>query len=200
MGHFIAAQYFQKRSLWPLFVPWVGAVIFMKEPVTDERSKAWIGLAGPIAGVIATAFLHLLAGYWDSPALLEAACWGYTMHLFNLIPAGTLDGGHIAGYLARWMWIPGTLGLGAYIWLVGGGPWFFQVLLLVIWLSALPSAYGALKRCFGCNSQYASPKPDRFSTLGMWAIVSCVVLVCFLGRSFAKEQILDLALEALNRP
>jgi hypothetical protein len=199
MGHFVAARYFQQRSLWPLFVPWVGAVIFMKDPVNDERAKAWIGLAGPIAGVLATAFLHLLAGCWRSPVLLEAAIWGYSMHLFNLIPAGTLDGGHIAGYLARWMWIPGTVGLGAYLWLEGGGPWFFQALLLIIWLSALPSAFGALKRCLGCNTHDASLRPDRFSALGMWVLLGGVVLVCFLGRHFAKEQVLDLYLDALSR-
>ena len=92
MGHVVAARRFGIRASAPVFIPFVGAFILLKEAVTDVRVNARIGLAGPVWG-LGTALAFYIAfvatGY---PLLGVIAGFGAWINVFNLIPVWTLDG------------------------------------------------------------------------------------------------------------
>lgn len=107
-GHLIASWTFNIPVLWPVFIPKIGALIFLKEEVKNSYQEAWLGISGPIAGIIATGVIHLLAIKTESQELVRCAAAGYALHAFNLIPLGDLDGGRIAPLVSRWLWILGV--------------------------------------------------------------------------------------------
>ena len=186
LGHLVMIRWFQIKSLWPLFLPWVGAIILMQDPVKEARKKAWIGLAGPIAGVFATCALHVLAMHLGSPALMNAVVWGYTMHLFNLIPSGSLDGGHIAGYLSRWLWVPGTIGLAACVF-KSHWPWYSRALLIVLCASALPPLVAFIKQWARSGPSDCTEESANSSKTWLWVILALLVFVCLRGSHSARE-------------
>jgi Zn-dependent protease len=106
-GHLVACRVFNVPALWPFFIPQLGALIILKEQPKNPYQEAWLGVSGPLAGLLATGAVHLLAFLTNSPALEFCAAAGYALHVFNLIPLGDLDGGHIAPLFGRWLWFLG---------------------------------------------------------------------------------------------
>lgn len=96
-----------------IFIPMLGAAVFMNRMPANARGEAEVGIAGPIAGALASLVCLLVAlsnpyapGVWAA-----LAYFGFLMNLFNLIPMIPLDGGRITAAIDRRMWIVGLLGL-----------------------------------------------------------------------------------------
>ena len=92
MGHVVAARRYGIKASAPVFIPFLGAFILLKERVTDRRVNARIGLAGPVWGLgtaLAFYFVYLATGI---PLIAAIAGVGAWINLFNLIPVWTLDG------------------------------------------------------------------------------------------------------------
>ena len=92
MGHVVAARRFGLKASAPVFIPFIGAFILLKERVTDVRVNARIGLAGPVWGLgtaIAFYIAYLATGI---PLIAAIAGVGAWINIFNLIPVWTLDG------------------------------------------------------------------------------------------------------------
>ena len=115
-GHLLAACYYGARTSVPIFIPYLGAVIDMKDPMQNAWEEAVFGISGPILGTLGAVtclMIHRLTGIYY---FTEIAFFGLFLNLFNLIPLGCLDGGHIAVALTRWLWIPGYLILAVFAW------------------------------------------------------------------------------------
>ena len=56
MGHVFALHRYGFKAAAPMFVPGVGALVRLQQPVTNTREDADIGLAGPIYGLGAALF------------------------------------------------------------------------------------------------------------------------------------------------
>jgi len=90
----------------PLFIPGVGALVMLKQHVTDPVIDARIGLAGPVWGLSAAAvswviYLATGAGIWLAITELTAF-----LNLFNLTPIWQLDGArgfHALKRAERWI-------------------------------------------------------------------------------------------------
>jgi Zn-dependent protease len=127
MGHVSMLRRLGISANAPLFIPGVGALIMLKQHVTDPVIDARIGLAGPVWG-LSTAivawlvYLMTRADIWLAIAELTAF-----LNLFNLIPIWQLDGArgfHALSRQERWMivsaiavalWVTGV----RMLWIVG---------------------------------------------------------------------------------
>ena len=93
----------------PLFIPFLGAVIGMKELPDDAWAEAKVALAGPILGSVGAAACWIAAEATGSEMLMGLAFVGFFLNLFNLIPIVPLDGGRAAGALHPALWFVGLL-------------------------------------------------------------------------------------------
>lgn len=109
IGHVLELRRQGIKASAPIFIPFIGAVVAMKELPPDARREAQIALAGPIAGGLAATGVGLLGWAWQSDLLLAAAYTGFFLNLFNLIPLTPLDGGRVVAALHPALWGAGAL-------------------------------------------------------------------------------------------
>lgn len=132
MGHFVVARQQGIRVTAPIFVPFVGAFVGLKQHPHNARQEAVIAMAGPIVGT-AAAFLTLAAGQASEGTnfgglLVAIAHVGFVINLFNLIPVSPLDGGRVLSLLSKWFSLVGLAVLVGLLFLVAFNP----LLLLII--------------------------------------------------------------------
>jgi Zn-dependent protease len=93
MGHFIEARRQGLHPALPVFVPFLGAYVAIKDAPDDPWHNGLISLAGPFFGGAAAAASWGL-GVWLESDLLQALGYtGFLLNLFNLLPVWMLDGG-----------------------------------------------------------------------------------------------------------
>jgi Zn-dependent protease len=111
MGHVIAIRREGIKATAPMFIPFLGAVVAMKELPKDAWAEAKVALAGPIVGGIGAAFVLALGVGLDSDLLRAAAYTGFFLNLFNLLPITPLDGGRAAAAIHPAFWLIGIAGI-----------------------------------------------------------------------------------------
>ncbi len=106
-GHLLLARVFGLRVSVPMFIPFLGALILLKENPRNAWVEAWVGIGGPLFGALGAlgcALIYLAGG---SPLFRALAYAGFFLNLFNLAPIGQLDGGRVVSALSPWLWIAG---------------------------------------------------------------------------------------------
>jgi len=111
MGHAIALRYFGIKSGVPLFIPFVGAFIAMKELPHNVRIEAWTGIAGPLLGTAGAVACWGVALYTGDMFWYALAYTGFFLNIFNLIPLSPLDGGRTVAAITPRIWIFGFAGM-----------------------------------------------------------------------------------------
>ena len=107
MGHVIQLRREGIKASAPMFIPFLGALVAMKELPKDAAAEARVGLAGPVLGTLG-ALVPL--GLWalTGNELFQALAFvGFFLNLFNLLPVLPLDGGRAMAALSPWMWLVG---------------------------------------------------------------------------------------------
>ncbi len=107
MGHALVLKRQGVKATAPLFIPFMGAVIGMKELPKNVYAEAQMALGGPIVGSIGALVCLLLWQVVGSPLFLALAYFGFWLNLFNLIPVSPLDGGRAMAAISRWGWVLG---------------------------------------------------------------------------------------------
>jgi Zn-dependent protease len=95
MGHFVEARRRGFNAAWPVFIPFLGAYVAIRDARMNPWQSAWISLAGPLYGSAGAAVCWLVGEQRDSGLLQALGYTGFMLNLFNLIPIGILDGGSI---------------------------------------------------------------------------------------------------------
>jgi Zn-dependent protease len=106
-GHLIVAKKFGLKVGAPVFIPFMGAFIALKEAPRNAWMEACVGIGGPMLGTLGALACNSLGEIFDAPVFIALAWFGYFLNLFNLTPVGMLDGGRIVTALSRWLWLPG---------------------------------------------------------------------------------------------
>jgi len=106
-GHLIVARKFGLKVGAPIFIPFMGAFIALKEAPKNAWMEACVGIGGPILGSLGALVCNSLGELLGAPIFFALAWFGYFLNLFNLTPVGMLDGGRIVTAMSRWLWLPG---------------------------------------------------------------------------------------------
>jgi Zn-dependent protease len=170
MGHVWQARREGLAASAPLFIPFLGAAIALKELPKDAAVEARVGLAGPILGSLGACVplaIWLATGeeFWQALAF-----FGFFLNLFNLAPVLPLDGGRAMSALTPWMWIVG------YTLLVAATVAFPNPILLLILLFGGLETYRRWK-------ERKNPEAQRFHTLR--PSTRAAVAVTYVGLALA---------------
>jgi Zn-dependent protease len=111
LGHYLEARRQGLDVGAPVFIPFLGAAILLKENPLNAWREAQIAIAGPIVGSIGAAVVWLIGERQDSELLVALGFTGFFLNLFNLLPVVPLDGGRIAAAIHPALWFVGFLGL-----------------------------------------------------------------------------------------
>ncbi len=116
LGHVAALRWYNLRASPPVFIPFMGAIINLRQSPPDAKVEAVVGIGGPIAGTIGALVCYGLAWHtnWSivTPSELFAIAYlGFLLNLFNLLPVPPLDGGRITAAISPWIWMLGVAGL-----------------------------------------------------------------------------------------
>ncbi len=112
-GHWL---YFRKIGMNPeppMFIPFVGALIRIKEELAPEDEVKG-SLAGPLLGGVGVALLLGTCLITGSNKYYELIKIGVFINLLNLIPLAPLDGGRVALYVSKkyfWVGVLATIAL-----------------------------------------------------------------------------------------
>ncbi len=109
LGHVLELRRQGVPASAPLFIPFLGAVVGMKQLPNDVWKEAQVALAGPILGSLAAAGVWAAGEALDSQLLIALAFTGFFINLFNLIPVSPLDGGRAAAALHPALWAVGLV-------------------------------------------------------------------------------------------
>src|SRR5947207_2172951 len=138
-GHLLAARRIGLKVGAPVFIPFMGAFIALKEAPPNAWIEAQVGIGGPLlgtAGAAACDGLYLATG---NPLFRALAFSGFFLNLFNLAPIGFLDGGRIVTALSPWLWLVGLGVVSALLFT------HFNFLLLLILIMSLPRLFSLFR-------------------------------------------------------
>jgi Zn-dependent protease len=106
-GHLLVARKFGLKVGAPVFIPFMGAFVALKEAPRNAWMEACVGIGGPMLGSLGALVCNSLGEIYGAPIFIALGWFGYFLNLFNLTPVGMLDGGRIVTALSRWLWLPG---------------------------------------------------------------------------------------------
>jgi Zn-dependent protease len=118
MGHVIQLRREGIPASAPVFIPFMGAVVWGRILEGNALAEARVGLAGPVLGSIGAAICWAIGAGADSDLFRALAFVGFFLNLFNLAPVTPLDGGRAAAAMSPWMWFAGlfVVALMAFLW------------------------------------------------------------------------------------
>jgi Zn-dependent protease len=104
MGHYIEARRQGLHPALPVFIPFLGAYVAIRDARINPWQHALIALAGPFAGGVGAAAVWVVGESEGSGLLQALAYFGFMLNLINLAPLWILDGAQVTrsiGYLRR---------------------------------------------------------------------------------------------------
>jgi Zn-dependent protease len=129
MGHVFEAKRQGLPVSVPVFIPFMGALITLKQMPHDAWREAKLAIAGPLLGSAGALALWIAGEAADSRPLKALAFLGFFINLFNLLPVIPLDGGRISAALHPALWFVGFLALLALV-IVRPNPILIIILIL----------------------------------------------------------------------
>ena len=125
-GHGVAARMKGIPTSPALFIPFMGAVVGLKEQPKDAKTESFIGYMGPLFGLFSVLIAGALYLLTESPFWALVITIGGLINLFNLMPISPLDGGRILAVVSPRVWLIGLAGLifaavsfgGVLVWII----------------------------------------------------------------------------------
>ena len=171
-GHLLAARRIGLKVGAPVFIPFMGAIIALKEAPRNAWIEAQVGIGGPLlgsAGALVCEMIYLATG---RPLFRALAYTGFFLNLFNLAPLGFLDGGRVVTALSPWLWLVGLVIVLAMTIL---HPNFILVLILIF---SAPRVFFLFRRKSDEERRYYEVTPAQRWTMAVtyFGLVALLVL------------------------
>ena len=147
-GHLLAAKRIGLKVGAPVFIPFMGAIIALKQAPPNAWIEAQVGIGGPLLGSVGAALCEGIYQMTGQPVFRALAYTGFFLNLFNLAPIGFLDGGRIVTALSPWLWLVGLMIVGA---MLLSHPNF---LLILIVLMSVPRVISLFRRKSAQEQRY----------------------------------------------
>jgi Zn-dependent protease len=106
-GHLLVARHFGLKVGAPMFIPFMGAFIALKEAPRNAWIEACVGIGGPLLGTLGAVVCEMIYFATGNQLYRALAYTAFFLNLFNLAPVGFLDGGRIVTALSPWLWLLG---------------------------------------------------------------------------------------------
>jgi Zn-dependent protease len=172
-GHLLVARFFGLKVGAPVFIPFMGALIALKDAPKDAWMEAWVGIGGPLLGAAGAVLCEVLFVVSGNPLFRALAFSGFFLNLFNLAPIGFLDGGRIVTALSPWLWLVGAAVMVALLVL---HPNFLVGLILLV---SLPRLWFLFRKKSDAQRRYFEVTPGR--RLAMAGMYFGLIVFLLLG-------------------
>jgi Zn-dependent protease len=161
MGHVLELRRQGVPASAPLFIPFLGAFVGLKQLPANAWKEAQVALAGPLLGTLGAVGVWSVGLALDSRFLKAMAFVGFLINLFNLLPIVPLDGGRAVAALHPGVWLAGLAGLAALT-------YFFPnpILLIVLVLGGLEAWQRWQARKDPAAQSYYRVKPWQRAVVG----------------------------------
>ncbi len=178
-GHLLVAKKFGLKVGAPVFIPFMGAFIALKEAPRNAWMEACVGIGGPMLGTFGALICNSLGEVSGAPVFIALAWFGYFLNLFNLTPVGMLDGGRIVTALSRWLWLPGFAVL---IWFGWKFPNFVVWLMVLL---SLPRIYSLFRKRSEEERRYYEVTPAQRWTMSIlyFGLIAVLVFAMHLAQN-----------------
>jgi Zn-dependent protease len=184
MGHVLEAKRQGLPVSAPMFIPFLGALIVLKQLPDDAWNEAKVAIAGPILGGLGAAACWGLGKSIDSDLLVALAFTGFFLNLFNLAPISPLDGGRIVAAIHPGLWIVGLIAL-LGLTIVAPNP----ILILILVLGGLESWRRWKHRHEPQSETYYRVTRSRRLITGVAYILLAVLLTLGMSGSYVERDI-----------
>ena len=182
-GHLLVARKFGLKVSAPVFIPFMGAFILLKDAPRNAWMEASVGIGGPLLGSLGALVCHSMGQMFDAPILIALASTGYFLNLFNLLPVGFLDGGRIVTALSRWLWLPG---LALLLWFGWKYPNFIVWLMVLL---SLPRVFSLFRKRTEEEERYFEVTPSQRWTMSI--LYFGLIAILALGMHMAHNELAD---------
>jgi Zn-dependent protease len=172
-GHLLVARFFGLKVGAPVFIPFMGALIALKDAPKDAWMEAWVGIGGPLLGALGAVACEGLFVLTGNPLFRGLAFTGFFLNLFNLAPIGFLDGGRIVTALSPWLWL---VGAAVMLGLLVIHPNFLVALILLV---SLPRLWSLFRKKSDEQRRYYEVTPGR--RLAMAGMYFGLIVFLLLG-------------------
>ncbi len=189
MGHLIAARAVGLKVSLPLFIPFLGAAILLKETPRNAWIESIIGIGGPLLGSLGSLLVASCYFLTGKEIFLGLGYIGCFLNLFNLIPIIPLDGGRIVSAISPRLWIVGLLILIPYLVLRAVKGNFLNsavsFVILFIVITSIPRVIAVFRRRTPEQMRYFECTPSQRWTMGL--LYFSLLVSLYMGMGFIRN-------------
>ena len=167
LGHLVAARSQGLRVGAPVFIPFMGAFIALKDAPRNAWIEAVVGIGGPIFGTLGAAVCFLVHVATGDPFWSALAYSGFMLNLFNLAPVGFLDGCRIVTALSPWLWVAGYALMIAYLVHEATTRGWISPILLMVLVMGLPRLFSLFRSRDEESRRFFEIEPRQRWTVGI---------------------------------
>ncbi|HKJ04627.1 MAG TPA: site-2 protease family protein [Geopsychrobacteraceae bacterium] len=161
MGHVVALRMMGIKATAPMFIPFMGAFIGMKQMPKNAFDEAVMAYGGPLLGTLGAIVCAVIGLLTGNPFWYALAMSGFLLNLFNLLPISPLDGGRIIGVLSPKLWIVGLIGAAGLFYLT-----WSPIIALIIIMGSL-QIYNSSKQSATEKARYYTASPAKRIGIGL---------------------------------
>jgi len=184
-GHLLAAKRLGLKVGAPVFIPFMGAIIALKESPPNAWVEAQVGIGGPLLGTIGAACCELIYLATGNLMFQGLAYTGFLLNLFNLAPVGFLDGGRIVTALSPWLWLAGLL---IILGMTIAHPNFILILILIM---SAPRIFSLFRKKSEAERRYFEVTPSQRWTMAVMYFGLVALLVLGMKLSHIPREMLE---------